>query len=120
MNVADSERIMGQLEDMGVVAATEEQRKDANVVILNTCSIRDHAEQKVRQNLLMMITDNRYRHRQPHTSFGGRFYIGTSAGRAPRAVRGRGSGGSERGAQTRTQMFFCSLFLWCFLCLFPN
>ena len=64
MNVADSERIMGQLEDMGVVAATEEQRKDANVVILNTCSIRDHAEQKVRQNLLMMITDNRYRHRQ--------------------------------------------------------
>ena len=52
MNVADSERIMGQLEDMGVVAATEEQRKDANVVILNTCSIRDHAEQKVRQHLL--------------------------------------------------------------------
>ena len=32
---------------MGVVAAAEEDRKDANVVILNTCSIRDHAEQKV-------------------------------------------------------------------------
>ena len=47
MNVADSERIMGQLEDMGVVAASEDQRKDANVVILHTCSIRDHAEQKV-------------------------------------------------------------------------
>lgn len=52
MNVADSERIAGQLEDMGMRAAigTKEERK-ANVVILNTCSIRDHAEQKVYSHL---------------------------------------------------------------------
>eukprot|EP00290_Baffinella_frigidus_P005519 CAMPEP_0180134382 /NCGR_PEP_ID=MMETSP0986-20121125/10130_1 /TAXON_ID=697907 /ORGANISM="non described non described, Strain CCMP2293" /LENGTH=549 /DNA_ID=CAMNT_0022074735 /DNA_START=102 /DNA_END=1752 /DNA_ORIENTATION=- len=45
MNTADSERIAGQLESMGIIR-TEEPMK-ASVVIYNTCSIRDHAEQKV-------------------------------------------------------------------------
>ena len=45
MNVADSERMEGQLLDMGFTRS--EDAKSANLVILNTCSIRDHAEQKV-------------------------------------------------------------------------
>ena len=45
MNTADSERIAGQLEQMGI-KRTDSPSK-ASVVIYNTCSIRDHAEQKV-------------------------------------------------------------------------
>merc|ERR1719183_3323730 len=45
MNSADSERIAGQLESMGMVRT--ENSLAANVVVYNTCSIRDHAEQKV-------------------------------------------------------------------------
>jgi tRNA-2-methylthio-N6-dimethylallyladenosine synthase len=45
MNVADSERMEGQLQDLGY--ARTENFTDASVIILNTCSIRDHAEQKV-------------------------------------------------------------------------
>lgn len=50
MNMADSERIEGQLQSIGIHPARDEmEEKSANVVILNTCSIRDHAEQKVGQ-----------------------------------------------------------------------
>ena len=44
-NVADSQHIMGMLEAMGCtfVAAPEE----ADIVVLNTCAIRDHAEKRV-------------------------------------------------------------------------
>ena len=45
MNSADSERIAGQLDSMGLVRT--EEPLQANVVVYNTCSIRDHAEQKV-------------------------------------------------------------------------
>lgn len=45
MNSADSERIAGQLESMGMQRT--ENPSIANVVVYNTCSIRDHAEQKV-------------------------------------------------------------------------
>ena len=45
MNVADSERIEGQLSDIGYNKVDD--TSIADVVILNTCSIRDHAEQKV-------------------------------------------------------------------------
>jgi hypothetical protein len=59
MNQADSERIEGQLQSLGLRpvrtstrisgdgAETEPDEEMANVVVLNTCSIRDHAEQKV-------------------------------------------------------------------------
>ncbi len=48
MNMADSERIEGQLQSMGIRPARDgDEEKLANIVILNTCSIRDHAEQKV-------------------------------------------------------------------------
>ena len=51
MNVADSERMEGQLQSLGIRPITPEEDSDKNthpdVIILNTCSIRDHAEQKV-------------------------------------------------------------------------
>jgi Uncharacterized protein family UPF0004/Radical SAM superfamily len=45
MNSADSERMEGQLLELGY--SRSEDSSKAAVVILNTCSIRDHAEQKV-------------------------------------------------------------------------
>ncbi|CAM9437873.1 unnamed protein product [Scytosiphon promiscuus] len=45
MNVADSERMEGQMEDLGIKRT--EDKEEASVFVLNTCSIRDHAEQKV-------------------------------------------------------------------------
>ena len=50
MNVADSERLAGVLENKCNLSVAE-KATDANVVILNTCSIRDHAEQKVYDTL---------------------------------------------------------------------
>ncbi len=51
MNVADSERMEGQLRSLGIRPFTEEEENDKSkqpdMIILNTCSIRDHAEQKV-------------------------------------------------------------------------
>ena len=40
MNAADSERLEGGLLDLGMTEASEP--KDADVIILNTCSIREH------------------------------------------------------------------------------
>ncbi|HAZ47452.1 MAG TPA: tRNA (N6-isopentenyl adenosine(37)-C2)-methylthiotransferase MiaB [Cyanobacteria bacterium UBA11369] len=45
MNKADSERMAGILEDMGF--AFSEDPNDADVILYNTCTIRDNAEQKV-------------------------------------------------------------------------
>lgn len=45
MNKADSERMAGILEDMGFAWA--EQPDDADLILYNTCTIRDNAEQKV-------------------------------------------------------------------------
>lgn len=45
MNKADSERMAGILENMGFQFS--EDPNDANVVLYNTCTIRDNAEQKV-------------------------------------------------------------------------
>mmetsp|Transcript_17810 Transcript_17810/g.41670 ORF Transcript_17810/g.41670 Transcript_17810/m.41670 type:complete len:703 (+) Transcript_17810:62-2170(+) len=52
MNMADSERIEGQLQALGIRPFQPEDKKNKDkkgpdVVVLNTCSIRDHAEQKV-------------------------------------------------------------------------
>ncbi|GMI03211.1 hypothetical protein TrRE_jg9514 [Triparma retinervis] len=43
MNVADSERLRTQLQSSGL----SEVEKKPDVVVVNTCSIRDHAEQKL-------------------------------------------------------------------------
>src|SRR3954466_13579855 len=45
MNVLDSELVLGQLRAQGY--ETAEDRDDADVIIYNTCSVREHAEQKV-------------------------------------------------------------------------
>ena len=43
-NEADSERIAGMLAAMGYEKTTEEA--DADIIVVNTCSVRDHAEQR--------------------------------------------------------------------------
>jgi tRNA-2-methylthio-N6-dimethylallyladenosine synthase len=45
MNVLDSELVLGQLRAQGYVPV--EDKDQADVVIYNTCSVREHAEQKV-------------------------------------------------------------------------
>jgi len=45
MNKADSERMAGSLEKMGYTKADNEL--NADLVLYNTCTIRDNAEQKV-------------------------------------------------------------------------
>jgi len=45
MNVADSELVLGVLEREGYVAVDDPAAAD--VVLVNTCAVRDHAEQKV-------------------------------------------------------------------------
>jgi tRNA-2-methylthio-N6-dimethylallyladenosine synthase len=45
MNVLDSELVMGQLRAQGYQPV--EQREQADVILYNTCSVREHAEQKV-------------------------------------------------------------------------
>lgn len=49
MNQADSERMEGQLQSLGIRPYNKETdgAYQPDVVVLNTCSIRDHAEQKV-------------------------------------------------------------------------
>jgi tRNA-2-methylthio-N6-dimethylallyladenosine synthase len=45
MNVHDSERMAGLLEQAGYEAASEDL--DADVIVINTCSVREHAEEKL-------------------------------------------------------------------------
>lgn len=45
MNRADSERMAGVLEDLGWEATADENQAD--LILYNTCTIRDNAEQKV-------------------------------------------------------------------------
>src|SRR5215208_563392 len=49
MNVHDSERLSGLLEDAGYVAAAEGDQAD--VVVLNTCAVRENADNKLYGNL---------------------------------------------------------------------
>ena len=45
MNVLDSELVLGQLRAQGYESV--EDRNEADVILYNTCSVREHAEQKV-------------------------------------------------------------------------
>ncbi|MDI6909947.1 tRNA (N6-isopentenyl adenosine(37)-C2)-methylthiotransferase MiaB [Nocardioides sp.] len=49
MNVHDSERLTGLLEDAGYVAAAD--GKQADVVVFNTCAVRENADNKLYGNL---------------------------------------------------------------------
>lgn len=48
-NVADGERLRGMLREMGF--AFTDDSKEADLVLLNTCAVREHAEQRVFGNL---------------------------------------------------------------------
>ena len=52
MNVADSERLAGALERLGLRSV--DAAKDADVVVLNSCVVRQSAEDKVLGNLGLM------------------------------------------------------------------
>ena len=45
MNVHDSERMAGLLEQAGYEPTREDL--DADVIVINTCSVREHAEEKL-------------------------------------------------------------------------
>jgi tRNA-2-methylthio-N6-dimethylallyladenosine synthase len=45
MNIHDSERMAGLLEQAGLEATTDE--RDADVIVINTCSVRERAEEKL-------------------------------------------------------------------------
>src|SRR5688572_27390576 len=45
MNVHDSERMAGLLEQAGYEPACEDA--EADVIVINTCSVREHAEEKL-------------------------------------------------------------------------
>lgn len=49
MNVHDSEKLIGMLEKMGYTAAAS--NREADVIIFNTCCVREHAETKVFGNV---------------------------------------------------------------------
>ena len=49
MNVRDSETIAGLLQEMGY--APSETKDDADVILFNTCCVRDHAEKRLLANI---------------------------------------------------------------------
>ncbi|MGG5175869.1 tRNA (N6-isopentenyl adenosine(37)-C2)-methylthiotransferase MiaB [Pseudarthrobacter sp. J1763] len=53
MNVHDSERMAGLLEDAGMVASTDDV---ADVVVFNTCAVRENADNKLYGNLGMLAS----------------------------------------------------------------
>ena len=56
-NEADSERIRGYLAQMGFGFTSDEER--ARVIVINTCAIREHAEQRVFGNLGALVHTKR-------------------------------------------------------------
>ena len=58
-NEADSERIRGYLRQMGY--GFTDQEEEAQIIVLNTCAIREHAEQRVFGNL-GALTHTKRRH----------------------------------------------------------
>jgi tRNA-2-methylthio-N6-dimethylallyladenosine synthase len=57
MNAADSELIAGVLSSRGFLAVGSPD--DADVILLNTCAIREHAEERVAQRVRQLISDRR-------------------------------------------------------------
>ena len=53
MNAGDSEVVLSILQDEGY--RYTERVEEADVILLNTCSIRDNAEQRIRSRLLSLI-----------------------------------------------------------------
>ena len=49
MNELDSQRMLGQMMQQGILPTREPD--DADIILLNSCSVRDKAEQKVYSRL---------------------------------------------------------------------
>ena len=64
MNVADSEVVASVMKMAGY--ETTESLEEADAVLLNTCSVRDNAEQKI-FNRLEMLSKLRAQHPTPNT-----------------------------------------------------
>ena len=80
-NVADSQHILGMLRDMG--CQFTDDAAQADIVVLNTCAIRDHAEKRVYGNLGALT----------HTK-----KTEPGAGHLPVRVHGPAAGGGGEGA----------------------
>ena len=65
MNVADSELVGGVLRRAGYAAAARPE--DADVILLNTCAIREHAEERVLRRLSELA---RFKHARPELRLG--------------------------------------------------
>lgn len=65
MNVHDSERIAGILEDHGYSAASaaQQESKDVDVIVLNTCAVRENAAERMYGTLGLWA---QYKRRNPH------------------------------------------------------
>jgi tRNA-2-methylthio-N6-dimethylallyladenosine synthase len=63
MNVHDSERMAGLLEQAGYVSTLES--RDADVVVINTCSVRERAEEKLYTRLGEIRADSKETGRAP-------------------------------------------------------
>ena len=68
MNVHDSERLRGLLEEAGYAPVA--QGVDADVVVLNTCAVRENADNKLYGNLGQLASDKR-RHPGMQIAVGG-------------------------------------------------
>ena len=69
MNVHDSERIAGLLEAEGHVAATD--ARNADLVVINTCSVRERAEEKLFTRLGEIRAEAADRGRRPIVAVAG-------------------------------------------------
>jgi tRNA-2-methylthio-N6-dimethylallyladenosine synthase len=65
MNVADSQTVSAVMRRAGYVGA--ERPEDADVILLNTCAIRDHAEERVLGRLRVLA---RLKHARPEVKLG--------------------------------------------------
>lgn len=65
MNVADSELVMGILQNKGYQLTSEAD--NANIILLNTCSVRDNAEQRIYGRLGNL---KKYKDQNPQTVIG--------------------------------------------------
>lgn len=61
-NEADSERIRGWLEEMGFSQTTSEE--EADVIVINTCAVRENAENRVFGNIGALVHTKRRKGRQ--------------------------------------------------------
>ncbi len=65
MNVADSQTVRAVMHQAGFISI--ERAEDANVILLNTCAIREHAEERVLGRLSDLA---RLKHRRPEVRLG--------------------------------------------------